>query len=290
MRVGNAAHGQLQLDVYGEVMDALHQARSGGLVAQRSRLGLAARIARASGNDLARAATRASGRCAAGASISPIRRSWPGSPSTAPSRARETFELARAGRRTGARSATHIHDDVCEQRLRSRARQLRAVLRLARSSTPACCCCRRSASCRPTTRASSAPSRRSSASCCVDGFVLRYDTGTVRRRPAAGRGRVPGLQLLAGRRLSCCSAGATRRARLFERLLALRNDVGLLTEEYDPRARRLVGNFPQAFSHIALVNTATISRHADKPAEQRSEHARRRCARARARLKTVDRA
>ena len=44
--------------------------------------------------------------------------------------------------------------------------------------------------------------------------------------------------------------------RLFERLLALRNDVGLLSEEYDPEARRLVGNFPQAFSHVSLVNSA----------------------------------
>jgi GH15 family glucan-1,4-alpha-glucosidase len=43
---------------------------------------------------------------------------------------------------------------------------------------------------------------------------------------------------------------------LFERLLALRNDVGLLSEEYDPRAKRQVGNFPQAFSHVALVGTA----------------------------------
>src|SRR5690606_27815518 len=43
---------------------------------------------------------------------------------------------------------------------------------------------------------------------------------------------------------------------LFERLIALRNDVGLLAEEYDPIARRQLGNFPQAFSHVALVNTA----------------------------------
>ena len=43
---------------------------------------------------------------------------------------------------------------------------------------------------------------------------------------------------------------------LFERLLALRNDLGLLSEEYDPVAKRLVGNFPQAFSHVSLVNTA----------------------------------
>ncbi|HUH15975.1 MAG TPA: glycoside hydrolase family 15 protein [Gaiellaceae bacterium] len=45
---------------------------------------------------------------------------------------------------------------------------------------------------------------------------------------------------------------------MFERLLALRNELGLLSEEYDPRLRRLVGNFPQAFSHIGLVNTARL--------------------------------
>jgi GH15 family glucan-1,4-alpha-glucosidase len=43
---------------------------------------------------------------------------------------------------------------------------------------------------------------------------------------------------------------------MFERLLSLRNDVGLLSEEYDPVARRLLGNFPQAFSHVGLINTA----------------------------------
>src|SRR5262249_46238001 len=43
---------------------------------------------------------------------------------------------------------------------------------------------------------------------------------------------------------------------LFERLLALRNDLGLMAEEYDPQARCFLGNFPQAFSHIAIVNTA----------------------------------
>lgn len=58
--------------------------------------------------------------------------------------------------------------------------------------------------------------------------------------------------------------------RLFERLLRLRNDVGLLAEEYDTRAQRLVGNFPQAFSHIALVNTAHNLARTTKPAEQRS--------------------
>ena len=48
--------------------------------------------------------------------------------------------------------------------------------------------------------------------------------------------------------------------RLFERLLSLRNDLGLLSEQYDPRSSRLVGNFPQAFSHLALVNARQQSR------------------------------
>jgi GH15 family glucan-1,4-alpha-glucosidase len=56
---------------------------------------------------------------------------------------------------------------------------------------------------------------------------------------------------------------------LFERLLALCNDVGLLSEEYDVERRRLVGNFPQAFSHMALVNTAHNLTHRDKPSEDR---------------------
>lgn len=57
--------------------------------------------------------------------------------------------------------------------------------------------------------------------------------------------------------------------RLFHRLLALRNDVGLLSEEYDPRARRLVGNFPQAFSHVALVNAARNLERPGGPAQRR---------------------
>jgi GH15 family glucan-1,4-alpha-glucosidase len=58
--------------------------------------------------------------------------------------------------------------------------------------------------------------------------------------------------------------------RLFERLLTICNDVGLLSEEYDPRTDRLLGNFPQALSHIALVNSAFNLHEASKPAKQRS--------------------
>jgi GH15 family glucan-1,4-alpha-glucosidase len=66
---------------------------------------------------------------------------------------------------------------------------------------------------------------------------------------------------LLGRRDDAC--------RLYERLLDLQNDVGLLSEEYDPHARRLVGNFPQAFCHVALINTACNLSHAIGPAEDR---------------------
>jgi GH15 family glucan-1,4-alpha-glucosidase len=58
---------------------------------------------------------------------------------------------------------------------------------------------------------------------------------------------------------------------LFERLLSLRNDVGLLAEEYDPGLSRQVGNFPQAFSHVALVNTAYNLTRAQGPAQQRAD-------------------
>ena len=56
---------------------------------------------------------------------------------------------------------------------------------------------------------------------------------------------------------------------IFERLLSIRNDLGLLAEEYDPTTRRLLGNFPQAFSHIGLVNTARNLSLADGPAQER---------------------
>jgi GH15 family glucan-1,4-alpha-glucosidase len=88
-----------------------------------------------------------------------------------------------------------------------------------------------------------------------DGFVLRYDTGT----------EVDGLPPGEGAFLACSFwlvdnyvlLGRYEEAgTLFERLLALRNDVGLLAEEYDPHNRRQLGNFPQAFSHLALINSA----------------------------------
>jgi GH15 family glucan-1,4-alpha-glucosidase len=90
-----------------------------------------------------------------------------------------------------------------------------------------------------------------------DGFMLRYDTGAD--------GGVDGLPGDEGSFLACTfwladalhGIGRTKQAtELFERLLDLRNELGLLAEEYDPVARRQLGNVPQAFSHVGLVNTA----------------------------------
>jgi len=59
---------------------------------------------------------------------------------------------------------------------------------------------------------------------------------------------------------------------LFNRLSGVCNDLGLLSEEYDPASGELLGNFPQAFSHVALVNSAFNLTRAAKPAEQRADH------------------
>jgi GH15 family glucan-1,4-alpha-glucosidase len=94
----------------------------------------------------------------------------------------------------------------------------------------------------------------------VEGFVRRYDT----------RSGVDGLPPGEGEFLPCSfwlvenyvAQGRMDEARaLFERLVGLTNDLGLLAEEYDPRSKRLLGNFPQAFSHVALVNAAFSLAH-----------------------------
>jgi GH15 family glucan-1,4-alpha-glucosidase len=88
-----------------------------------------------------------------------------------------------------------------------------------------------------------------------DGLVMRYNTATARDGLPPGEGVFLACSFWM---VGCLKAvGRTREAKtLFERLLKLRNDLGLLAEEYDVNDKRFVGNFPQAFSHIALVNAA----------------------------------
>ena len=102
-----------------------------------------------------------------------------------------------------------------------------------------------------------------------DGFVMRYDTGDGHDTLPPGEGAflacsfwLVDVYILQGR--------LDDAERLFRRLVGLRNDVGLLSEEYDVKSKRLVGNFPQAFSHLALVNAAYNLTRARKPLHQRA--------------------
>ncbi len=107
-----------------------------------------------------------------------------------------------------------------------------------------------------------------------DGFVMRYATEEVEDALPPGEGAflacsfwLVDVYILQKRH--------DEAENLLRRLVGLRNEVGLLSEEYDPRAKRLVGNFPQAFSHLALVNSAYNLTRVRKPVHQRAhdEHA-----------------
>jgi GH15 family glucan-1,4-alpha-glucosidase len=88
-----------------------------------------------------------------------------------------------------------------------------------------------------------------------DGFVLRYDTGVTEDGLPPGEGAFLACSFWLVDNYVLQERYDEAHA-LFERLLSLRNDVGLLAEEYDPRSGRMLGNFPQAFSHLSLINSA----------------------------------
>jgi GH15 family glucan-1,4-alpha-glucosidase len=107
-----------------------------------------------------------------------------------------------------------------------------------------------------------------------NGFVMRYSTEEVEDALPPGEGAflacsfwLVDVYMLQERYEEAES--------LFGRLVGLRNDLGLLSEEYDPISKRLVGNFPQAFSHLALINSAYNLTRRQKPIHQRAhdEHA-----------------
>ena len=100
-----------------------------------------------------------------------------------------------------------------------------------------------------------------------DGFVLRHDPREVseEKQPIEGAFLACTLWLADAYVL----AGEIEKARaLFDRVVAVANDLGLLAEEYDTGAGRQTGNFPQALTHIALINTAQNLSHAKKPTEK----------------------
>ena len=266
VRVGNAAHDQLQLDVYGEVMDVLHHARRGGLVSgetdwsfQRALLTHLESIWQQPDHGLwevrgeARHFTysKVMAWVAFDRGIHAIETSGVSGPV-------ERWRLIRQA----------IHDEVCE---RGFDRELGSFVQSYGSrELDACLLLVCTVGFLPPTD----PRIQSTITAVerrlfVDGFLLRYDTRTADDGLPEGEGAF----------LACSFwlvdayvlVGRVDEARsLCERLLALRNDVGLLAEEYDTRAGRLVGNFPQAFSHVALVNSTHNLLRATKPAQQRA--------------------
>ena len=265
VRIGNAAHGQLQLDVFGEVMDALHQARCNGLAASESgwavQLALLAHLERVwTEPDEGIWEVRGSPRHFTYSKVM----AWVAFDRAIKSA--EEFGLEGPVERWRA-VAAEIHDQVCRRGFDPElgsfvqsygSKQLDASLLLLPSVgfLP------------PDEPRMLGTLKAIEQRLLVDGFVRRYDID-------ADDGLPPGEGVF----LACSfwlvdayilqKRFADARA-LFDRLLALRNDVGLLSEEYDPAAQRLVGNFPQAFTHVALVNSAFNLTRAEKPAEQRA--------------------
>ncbi len=266
VRIGNAAYGQVQLDVFGEVMDVLHQARRGGIEGrsedwafQRQLLTHLASVWQEPDQGLWE--VRGPARHFTYSKVM----AW-----VAFDRGIRAMEAAGLdGPREEWRAIREaIHADVCtngfDQQLGSfvqsyGSQELDASLLLIPSVgfLP------------PDDARVRGTIAAVEARLFVDGFLLRYDTATSDDGVAGGEGAFLACSFwLADAYVLMDRLDDARR--LFERLLSLRNDIGLLAEEYDTRAHRLVGNFPQAFSHIALVNTAHNLARASKPAKQRS--------------------
>ena len=256
VRVGNAASEQLQLDVYGEVLDALYLARKHGVRLRRQRLVAHAEAARVARGRLAAAGRRHLGGARPAPALHALQgdgvgRVRPGDPDGRGVRAAGHVDRWRSLR-------DEIHAEVCERAWS----ESKAAFAQSYDSDELDA----SVLLMPLVGFLEATDERMVSTVeairrelTQDGLVLRY-------RPQE-RNDVDGLPGGEGVFLPCsfwladvlALQGRHDEAReLFERLLDLRNDVGLLSEEYDPVARRQLGNFPQAFTHLALVNTALV--------------------------------
>jgi GH15 family glucan-1,4-alpha-glucosidase len=267
VRIGNAAAGQLQLDVYGEMMDALYQACKGGLAR----------------HDQAWALQRALLEHLAKVWVQPDHGLWE---VRGPAR-HFTYSkvMAWVAFDRAVKMAEHFGmEGPVEEWRELRARIHGEVCRGGVSAARGCFVqsygsevLDASLLLIPLTGFLPVHDPRVVATIeavqrelTVDGFVLRYLTHQS----------IDGLPPGEGAFLACsfwladalCMLGRRDEAHaMFERLSGLVNDVGLLAEQYDPAARRFLGNFPQAFSHVGLVNTAMNLYQAAKPAEQRAE-------------------
>lgn len=266
VRVGNAAAQQLQLDVYGEVMDALHQARKGGLPSDKVTWELQIAMLTHLESiwtepDEGIWEVRGGRQCFTHSRVM----AW-----VAVDRAIKDIEAYgfRGPLEHWRELRQRIHDDVCrngyDARLGSFVQAYGSQLLDANllqipltGFLPAD---------DPRVLGTVAAIERDLV---VEGFVCRYHTHETEDGLPPGEGVFLACSFWLADNYVLQGREAEARA-LFERLLALRNDVGLLSEQYDIRAHRLVGNFPQAFSHTGLVNTAfNLSRAHPSPAVQR---------------------
>lgn len=267
VRVGNAAYQQFQLDVYGELMDTFEQARQGGLSPNES------------GWDLQQALTLHVARCWR----EPDYGIW----ETRGPRQHFTFSKVmawvvfdraiKAVERHGLPGhveewralRAQVHAEIHEfgfDRKRNCFRSAygetaldASLLLLAQVGFIA-----------PTDPRYVGTVEAIERELLIGGFVRRYDTEDTNDGLEPGEG----VFLACSFWLVDAYIAIGRRAdaeTLFDRLLALRNDLGLLAEEYDTDKHRQVGNFPQAFSHVALINTAFNLTRATHPAEQRAK-------------------
>jgi GH15 family glucan-1,4-alpha-glucosidase len=273
VRIGNAASGQLQLDVFGEVMDALYHARllsgqSAGVEAQRLQQALVTHLESiADQPDHGIWEVRGPRQHFTHSKVM----AWVAFDRAVKSA--EQFGLdAPLDRWRALRH--HLHEEICRKAYNAElgafvqaygSKHLDASLLLMPlvGFLPA-----RDPRVRGTVEAIE-------RHLTVDGFVYRYDSEATDDGLPPGEGAFLACSFWLADNLALLGRRRDAR-RLFERLLSLRNDVGLLAEEYDPQARRQLGNFPQAFSHVALIDTAfnlsrTPARHGRRPAKQRAE-------------------
>jgi len=266
VRIGNAAHGQLQLDVFGELMDALYQARRGGLPGSEPAWNMECALL----DHLASIWTQPD------SGIWEVRgkpRHFTYSKMMAwvafdrGIKSSEEFDLP-GPVEDWRRIRDDIHRDVCANGYNQDlghfvqaygGKEMDASLLLIPSIgfLP------------PTDRRVSATVEAIERELLVDGFVRRYDTGKTDDGLPPGEGMFLACSFWLADAYQMLGRVAEAEA-LFERLLALCSELGLLSEEYDPAQRCLVGNFPQAFSHISLINTAHNLSRAEKPSNQRS--------------------